>query len=148
MRFAVALLAVATVTACAAKEEPAADTAAPAAAAAAPTVADFAGTWNTASVLEGTPDTVKSTLMGTADGSWSMSLEGRQNIPLTVSISGDSLIAQSAEYESVLRKGVMVTVRTAGVRSGDMMTGKLVATYKTPSGEQIVNGTFTSTKAP
>ena len=148
MRFAVALLAVAAVTACAAKEEPAADSAAPAAAAAAPTVADFAGTWNTASVLEGTPDTVRSTLTGTADGTFTMSLEGRQNIPLTVSISGDSLIAQSAEYESVLQKGVMVTVRTAGVRSGDTMTGKVVATYKKPTGEQIVNGTFTSTKAP
>jgi hypothetical protein len=148
MRFAVALLAVAVVTACAAKEEPAADTAAPAAAAAAPTLADFAGTWNTASVLEGTPDTVRSTLTGTPDGTFTMSLEGRENIPLTVSISGDSLIAQSAEYESVLQKGVMVTVRTAGVRSGDTMTGKVIATYKKPTGEQIVNGTFTSTKAP
>lgn len=148
MRFAVAFLAVAAITACAAKEEPAADSAAPAAAAAVPTVADFAGTWNTASVLEGTPDTVKSTLTGAADGVWTMTLEGRPNIPVTVSISGDSLIAQSAEYESVLRKGVMVTVRTAGVRSGDTMTGNVVATYKTASGEQIVNGTFTSTKAP
>ena len=63
-------------------------------------------------------------------------------------MSGDSLIAQSAEYESVLQKGVMVTVRTAGVRSGDMMTGNLVATYKKPTGDQMVNGTFTSTKAP
>ena len=148
MRFAVALLAVAAVTACAAKEEPAADSAAPAAAAAAPTVADFAGTWNTKSVLEGSPDTVASTMTGTADGTWTMSLEGRPNIPLTVSVSGDSLIAQSAEYESILRKGVQVTVRTAGVRSGDTMTGNLVATYKTASGEQVVNGTFTSTKAP
>lgn len=149
MRFAVALLAVAAVAACAPKEaEVASDSTGPAAAAAAPMVADFAGTWNTKSVLEGTPDTVASTMTGTADGAWTMSLEGRPNIALTVSISGDSLVAQSAEYESILRKGVMVTVRTAGVRSGDTMTGKLVATYKTPTGEQIVNGTFTSTKAP
>ena len=148
MRFAVALLAIAAVTACAAKEEPAADTPTPAAAAPAPTVADFAGTWNTKSVLEGTPDTVSSTLTGAVDGTWTMSLEGRSNIPLTVSISGDSLVAQSAEYESILQKGVMVTVRTAGVRSGDTMTGRLVATYKKPTGDQVVNGTFTSTKAP
>ena len=141
MRFAVALLAVATVTACSAKEEPAADSAAP-------TLADFAGTWNTSSVLEGTPDTVKSTLTGAADGTWTMTLEGRPPVAVTASISGDSLIAQTAEYESILQKGVMVTVRTAGVRSGDTMTGRLVATYKKPTGEQIVNGTFTSTKAP
>ena len=42
----------------------------------------------------------------------------------------------------------MVTVRTAGVMMGGMMNGNLVATYKTPSGEQVVNGTFTATKAP
>jgi hypothetical protein len=148
MRFAVALLAVAAVTACAAKEEPAADSAAPAAAAAAPTVADFAGTWNSSSVLEGVPDTVKSTLTVNADGTGHLTLEGRPNIPVTLSISGDSLITQTAEYESILRKGVMTSVRTAGVRSGDTMTGTLVSTYKTPTGDQIVNGTIVSTKAP
>ena len=148
MRFAVALLAVATITACAAKEESAADTTTPAAAAAAPTVADFAGTWNSMSVLEGTPDTVKSSLTVMADGTGHMTLEGRPNVAVTTSISGDSLVTQSAEYESILQKGVMVTVRTAGVKSGDTMTGRLVATYKKPTGEQIVNGTITSTKAP
>lgn len=146
MRFAVALLTVTALSACAAKEEPAADSAAPAAAMM--TVADFAGTWNTLGVLEGSPDTVRSTMTGTADGIWTMSLEGRPNIPVTVSISGDSLIAQSAEYESILRKGVQVSVRSAGVMSGGMMTGKLVSTYKTPTGEEVVNGTFTGTRVP
>ena len=149
MRLAVALFAVAAVAACAAKEESAMDSAAPAAAAAAPTLADFAGTWNVSNVLEGTPDTVKSTLTSSADGStWTLTLEGRPNIAVTASMSGDSLVTQSAEYESVLRKGVMVTVRTAGVMQGGMIVGNLVATYKTPTGEQIVNGTFTSTRAP
>ena len=149
MRFAVALLAVATLAACAKKEEAMPDSAAAAAAVpAAPTVADFAGTWNTMSVLEGVKDTVKSTLTGTADGTWTISLEGRPNVAATASMSGDSLVIQSAEYESVLRKGVMVTVRTAGVKNGDMMMGTLVSTYKTPKGDEVVNGTFTSTKAP
>ena len=148
MRFAVALLAVVAVTACAAKEEPAADTTTPAAAAAAPTVADFAGTWNSSAVLEGTPDTVKSTLTVMPDGTGHLTLPDRPNVPVTLSISGDSLVTQTEEYESILRKGVRVTVRTAGVMSGGMMTGKLVSTYKTATGEQIVNGTITSTKAP
>jgi hypothetical protein len=148
MRIAVGLLAVAFAVACAPKEEAMPDSAATAAPAA-PSLADFAGTWNVASVLEGTPDTVRSTLVGSADGStWTMNLDGRPNIPVTSSISGDSLVGQSAEYESILRAGVMVTVRTAGVMSGGMMNGKLVATYKTPQGEQVVNGTFTATKAP
>jgi hypothetical protein len=71
-----------------------------------------------------------------------MSREGRDNIPLQVSIVGDSLVAQSAEYESVLRPGVMVTVRTASVRHDDMLMGNMVATYRTPEGEQRVAGTI------
>jgi hypothetical protein len=143
MRIA-ALFALVALTACAPKEE---ETPAPPPPAA-PTVADFAGNWNTAAVLEGTPDTIRSTMVGMADGTWTMSLEGRPNIPLTVSMSGDSLISQSAEYESILRKGVMVTVRNAAVMMNGMMHGNMEATYKTPEGSQVVKGTFTSTKAP
>lgn len=146
MRVAVAVAALAVLAACGPAEEPAEEMPAPAAA---PTLADYAGTWQIASVLEGTPDTVRSSMSGTADpASWTMTLEGRPNVPVTVSISGDSLIGQSAEYESILRAGVMVTVRTAGVVSGGTMTGNLVATYKTPTGDQVVNGTFTGTRAP
>ena len=148
MRFAVALLAVATIVACAKTEEATPDSAAAAVAAPTPTVADFAGTWTLSSVLEGTPDPVPSTLTANADGTGSLSLEGRPNVPVTLSMSGDSLVTQTAEYESILRKGVMVTVRTAAVMSGGTLTGKMVATYKTPTGEQIVNGTVTGTKAP
>lgn len=142
MRPAAALLTLALFAACAPKEE------APPPPPAGPTLADFAGTWQVASVLEGTPDTVKSTMTGTADGSWTMSLEGRPNVPLTVSVVGDSLIGQSAEYESVLRAGVMVTVRTASVMSGGMLAGNLKATYKTPTGEQVVNGTMSASRMP
>ena len=75
-------------------------------------------------MVEGTEDPVPVTLQGSADGSdWMMMLEGRDPIPVEVSISGDSLIVQSAEYESVLREGVMVTVRTAGVMQDGGMVG-------------------------
>ncbi|HSA56576.1 MAG TPA: hypothetical protein VLE53_12785 [Gemmatimonadaceae bacterium] len=143
MRPAAAVLALAFVMACAGQEEE------PPPPPAGPTLADFAGTWQVKSVLEGTPDTVQSTMTGGAySDAWTMSLEGRPNIPLTVSVVGDSLIGQSAEYESVLRQGVMVSVRTASVVSGGMLTGNLVATYKTQSGEQVVNGTMTATRTP
>jgi len=62
-------------------------------------------------------------------------------------VVGDSLIGQSAEYESILRAGVMVTVRTASVMSNGMLMGNLMATYKTPTGEQVVKGTMTGTRA-
>ncbi len=143
MRQVAAALLIALIAACAPKEE-----AAPPAQAAI-TLADFAGTWQTASVLEGSPDTVRSTMSGTADpASWTISLEGRPNVPVTVNVVGDSLIGQTAEYESVLRPGVMVTVRTASVLSDGMLHGNLTATYKTPTGDQVVKGTMTSTKAP
>ena len=148
MRLTAALVVCTLVAACAPKEEVAVDSPAAAAAPAAPTVADFAGTWQIASVLEGTPDTVRSTLTGNPDGTFMMTLEGRPNIPVTASMSGDSLISQSAEYESILRKGVMVTVRTAAVMSNGMLVGNLEATYKAPTGTQVVKGTLTGTRAP
>lgn len=116
---------------------------------AAMTIADFAGTWENTARLEGVDQPVPSTMSGSAAGDdWTMSLEGRDNIPLQVSIVGDSIIAQSAEYESVLRPGVMVTVRTASVMHGDMLMGNMVATYRTPEGEQRVPGTFEGRRRP
>lgn len=148
MRRVALVLSLALLPACAPKDEaPAADQAA-VQAPAAPTMADFAGNYSVSAII-GT-DTVPSTMMLTADGAGStMSLEGRANIPLTVSMSGDSVVTQSGEYESVLRKGTMVTVRTAAVRGADgAITGNMVATYKAAGGETMANGTITGTKTP
>jgi len=98
-------------------------------------------------VLTGVADPVPSTMTGTAAGNdWTMSLEGRPNIPLTVSMAGDSLIGQSAEYESILRPGVMVTVRTASVLRDGALVGNMIATYRTAAGEEVVLGTMTGTR--
>lgn len=127
----------------------AADSSAMSPMASAPTMADFAGTWQMQSMLEGVEKPVPSTIVGSADGStWTISLEGRPNVPMQASMSGDSLVTQTAEYESVLRKGVMVTVRTATVLNNGAMTGKMIATYKTPTGQEVVNGTITGTRNP
>ena len=144
------LAAVFSLTACGPKNEAMTDsTAAMAPAAAAPTLADFAGTWNMMSTVAGTEKPVPSTMMISADGSAStMSLEGRPPIAVSPSMVGDSLIGQTAEYESVLRAGVMVTVRTASVLKDGMLVGNMVATYKTPAGEEKVTGTTTGTRAP
>ena len=147
MRFAVAFLVLSAAAACAAKEEATPDSAAPAVAAT-PSVADFAGSWQLSTVLEGAKDTVKSTVNVMADGSCSLVLEGRPNISCTTSMSGDSLVVQTSEYESILRKGVMTSVRSAAILMNQMMHGNLVSSYKMPNGEQKVAGTFTGTKAP
>jgi hypothetical protein len=112
-------------------------------------VADFAGTWQTEAVLEGVDEPVQSTMTGSASGDdWTMSLEGRPAIPVQVSVQGDSLIAVSDEYESILRPGVMTTVRTASVLEGDMLMGTIVATYRTPEGDERVAGTLHGTRVP
>jgi len=145
MRFVPTVLALALVAACTPAEEPAME--AEAAMPAAPTLADFAGTWNNSAVLTGVADPVPSTMTGTAEGVWTMSLEGRDMIPMTVSVVGDSLIAETAEYESILRPGVMVTVRTASVLHDGMMMGNMIATYKMDGVTETVNGTITGTRA-
>jgi hypothetical protein len=151
-RIAPSLLILGTLIACGGTKEAPVDTTAAAAAAAmpaAPTVASFAGTWQITTTLAGVEKPVQATLVGSPDGAtWTMSLEGRPNIPVTASIVGDSLVMVSAEYESVLRKGVMVTTRTASVLANGAMAGNMVATYKTPKGEDVVVGTVTGTKAP
>ncbi|MFN0100043.1 MAG: hypothetical protein ACKVS7_15335 [Gemmatimonadaceae bacterium] len=141
MRVPATLLAALLFVACAGTKE------AEMPAAAAPTLADFAGEWNVSTMVQGTPDAVASTMSGTADaGSWTMTLPDRPAMAITVSMSGDSLVAQTPEYESVLRKGVMVSVRTASVMKDGALVGSMMATYRSPAGEEKVPGTFTGTK--
>lgn len=149
-RIASSLLLVATITACGGtKEAPADSVAAAPEMTAAPTLASFAGTWQLSATLAGVEKPVSSTLTSTPDGaSWTISLEGRPNVPITASISGDSLVAVTAEYESVLRKGVMVVTRTASVLKDGALVGNMTATYKTPAGEEVVAGTISGTRAP
>lgn len=146
MRFTPAVLVAALLIACApADETPAVvDTPAPPAG---PTLADFAGTWQNSAMLEGQTDPVPSTTTCNVDGTeCTMSLEGRPNIPVQRSLVGDSLIVVTSEYESVLRPGVMVTVRTASVLQNGAQVGNMVATYRTAEGEQVVRGTMTGTR--
>lgn len=146
MRFISTLAFAALLTACGSADQ--AEPAAEQPEASGPTLADFAGTWTNEVMLEGVPDPVTSTINGTSTASgWTMDLEGRPGLPLTVSVVGDSLIAESSEYESILREGVMVTVRTAAVLQSGAMVGNVVATYRTPDGSEVVRGTMRSTRA-
>jgi hypothetical protein len=91
---------------------------------------------------------VPSTMSGSAAGDdWTMSLPGRANIPVQVQMKGDSLIGQSAEYESILRPGVMVEVRTASVLRDGGLVGNVVSTYRTSNGDEPVRGTMRGTRA-
>ena len=145
MRIAATALAALVLAACApADDTPEQATEQPAG----PTLADFAGTWELTVNVEGAAGPVVVTLSGSADGSdWTMLAEGRDPVPMTVSVMGDSLISETAEYESLLREGVMVRVRTASVLADGMLTGLMTATYITPDGEELVPGTVSGTRA-
>ena len=111
-------------------------------------LADFAGTWTFMTTMEGTEDPVPSTIIGSEDGSeWSMTLEGRDPVPMTASMSGDSIVLVSDAFESILREGVIVTVRSAVVPTDGGLAGNMTATYQTPEGEEVVTGSTTGTLA-
>lgn len=113
------------------------------------TFADFGGHWLAVNSLEGIADSVPSELRGNPDGTgWFMRLEGRDSIPMSASIRGDSLILISGEYRSILRDNVIVQVRTASVLTESGLSGKLVATYNYPDSQQVVTGTVRARRAP
>jgi hypothetical protein len=150
MRKSATLFTALLLAACGGAEDgaPAADEGAEMVGAAAPVVADFAGSWESTAVLEGVADPVPVTIMSTMDATeWTMQLAGRDPVALTATMVGDSLILDSEAYESVLREGVMVTVRTAMVMADGGITGKMVATYQTPDGDEIVAGTVEGSRS-
>jgi hypothetical protein len=67
---------------------------------------------------------------------------------MQVWMQGDSLIAVSEQYPSILQKGVMVQLRNAGVLRDGEMVGTLLATYDSTGGQQVVKGTFRARRAP
>jgi hypothetical protein len=147
MRRGVAIFSALFLVACGTSDEE--PTPEPRAVAEAPSLADFAGTWSGAATLEGVDEPVPTTIAGSASGDdWTMSVPDRDNIPLRVQVSGDSLITRSAEYPSILRPGVTAHVRTANVLRNGEMVGSALVTYITPDGEEQVRGRVRSTRVP
>ena len=110
------------------------------------TFADFAGTWDAYAYME-SGDTVPHTLIATssADG-WMIDLPERDPMAMDVTLVGDSVVSEIGPYESVLREGVMVTVRSVTHLEGDELVGTMTATYQDDEGETVVNGTVRGTR--
>lgn len=149
MRRLVLALSAALLAGCSKPEAPPAEPPAPPPA---PTLnlADLAGTWNMRTMPEGSDSTLVSytmTLTGTTDG-WTINFPGRDPMPMTAMVSGDSVITTVAPYQSMLRKGVQVST-TSVVRLVDgKLVGTTIARYATTGADSVVRLRMEGTRAP
>jgi hypothetical protein len=140
--FRIRFALLATLVACTAKEKASdamPEAAAAAVAAAAFPLADVTGKWMyVAKTLTGDTVLVTGELNATADSTgWTMTLPGRPPLPMTVTVSGDSVMTTVAPYESVLRKGVQVTTEGTMRMSGGKMIGTLTAHYNVKAADSV-----------
>jgi len=110
----------------------------------------LAGTWATQTTAEGSDSVlVSGTITATADpAGWTISLPGRDPVPMSVTVSGDSLLTSMGPFESVLRPGVQVTT-TGVLRLVDgKLTGPMQAHYVTTGADSVARLWTTATRMP
>ena len=145
------------VAACAKKEEPAKDTTAAMSPAPAPAaapalaLADVAGKWQFASTPTAGKDTTatKWTLTATADtAGWTMTMADKQVVPLKVSVSGDSVMLSSGEFNSQRRKATKVKTETVLRMAGGKLSGITNAHYMTKGADSTLQLKTEGSKMP
>lgn len=129
-----------------AEEQPAAEEPAPTPAPSM-SLADFEGSWNATTYLE-SGDTVEYTMTATADTSgWMIDLPDRDPMPMRIlSTEGGSVVSEIGPYESILREGVMVTVRSTNRIENGRMVGTMEAHYAGVGADSIVRGRVEGTR--
>jgi predicted lipoprotein len=145
-------LAVLALAACARTETPADTTAAAAAPPPPPpaiTAADLAGTWELKTMpmdKDSVVATSELTATGTMDG-WTMKMAGNpQPVPVkVVAIAGDSVVLETGQYNSMLRKGQKVSIHSISHLQSGQLTGVVHA--KWANGDTVTLRT-TGTKKP
>ena len=145
MRRLVLALSAAVLAGCSKPEAPPAEPPAPTL-----NLADVAGTWNMKTMAEGSDSalvTYTMTLTGTTDG-WTINFPGRDPMPMTVTVSGDSVMTTVAPYESVLRKGVQVSTSSVVRLVGGRLVGTSIARYVTSGADSVVRLRMEGTRAP
>lgn len=113
-------------------------------------LASIAGMWNF-KVMPATGDSVLTTYtqVVTADTTgWIMTLPKRKPMTLHVTVSGDSVMADAPQYESVLRKGVKVTTNSVYHLVGDKLMGTTMAHYTVTGPDSLVALRAEGTRVP
>ena len=140
MRFTALLGCVVLVAACSTKETPPADTTA-AAAPASVSLASRAGIWNV-NVMPLDRDTVlTSYVLNTTDTSaWSFQFTGRTDvIPMRVTgTSGDTVMTEAGPFESGIRKGQQVSIRSKSWMQDGKFMSLIDAHYEGTPADSVV----------
>lgn len=153
LAFSTALLAACGGDAEVAEQAAPADTT-PAAAEAPPgppvTLADFVGRWDVRSVSD-TGDSLPSFILDAAPDSteWTLTFPGRPPLPVRViSVAGDSIITFVGPYESVIREGVQVTLRSVSRLREGRIEGRGLARYITSASDSLLTLQSVGTRIP
>ena len=125
------------------------------AAAPAPTpikLADVAGKW-TVSLMPENGDTTlaKYEIVATGDSAgWTLNFPKRKPIPIRiVAVAGDSIVGEAGPFESVLHKGVKVTMAHTVYRLQDgKLVGTTTANYAKSGRDSVAHLRLEATHAP
>ena len=109
----------------------------------------LSGTWDFEVVREDGDTIPGFRLTATPDpANWSMQFEGRDPLPVRVSMAGDSVVQEFGPYESVLRPEVMVTATVVSRLVEDRLEGTLVARYVNAGPDSIMRATAVGRRTP
>ena len=148
-RFAM-VVSVLALAACAKKDEAPSTPAGGAMAGAPMDLKTVAGEWNFKTMGMASDSVLTTgTLVATADtAGWTMTLPGRSTMALKITVSGDSIMAAAPQYESVLRKGVMVNTSSTYHLVGDKLIGTTVAHYTVTTADSVLALRTEGVRAP
>lgn len=104
-------------------------------------LADVAGSWDMVGRMAtgSEPTSITYTLTATdSEEGWTLHLPEREPIAITIlAVDADSIVGETAQFESILREGVMVTTRTVLRLRNGTLAGTMVATYDTDPVETL-----------
>jgi len=130
------------------EEAPRADTTA--AAVAAPMgvdLASLAGTWTLRTTPDGQDTVITAELMltGTTDG-WTMTMPGRDPVPVRVRVDGDSIMTETGPFPSALRAGATVTTNAVYRVQDGKLVGTVAAHYEGAAADSVLTGRQEATR--
>ena len=114
-------------------------------------LADVAGKWKVRTTDEAGGSVVESELTATSDTTgWTMQLRNNPKpIPVrVVAVAGDSIVTEAGPFQSALRKGVQVSIRTVQRVQDGKMVGDVEARYKIKGADSVAHRPLEGTRAP